>query len=191
VSDPIYRAPSSPSGSIGGGDGSLAFKDSLGGQLAAAVIKPFVKLMPNHVNPISGNIENFDGYHGTVAIAEMASVVISAAARSGKVVEKMAGTLGKEGETVIRGAYEIGDKSKIFINGRVRFPDGINPIARTLSEVKNAAEQSFTRQLRDYLQYAKQEGLRFDLYTRPDTKISKPLQEVIDKGQINHIKDVR
>jgi len=72
------------------------------------------------------------------------------------------------------------------MNGRARIPDGLRP-GESLSEVKNVDRLSFTRQLRDYAEYARSEGLRFDLYTRPSTRLSRPLQDAIDSGTINHL----
>jgi len=100
---------------------------------------------------------------------------------------KSAGALGREGEAAVRAAYNIGDKVKLSINGRVRIPDGLNTAERSLSEVKNVNSLSFTRRLRDYSDYAQSEGFRFDLYTRPDTKLSGPLLNAIDSGFINHL----
>ena len=71
------------------------------------------------------------------------------------------------------------------MKGRERIPDGINRIAGTLSEVKNVAKLSFTRQLHDYLDYAVEEGLQFNLYVRKNTKLSRPLQEAVNQGLIN------
>jgi hypothetical protein len=56
-----------------------------------------------------------------------------------------------------------------------------------VSEVKNVANQSFTQQLRDYLDFAQQTGRSFDLYMRPTTNISGPLQDVMDSGLINRL----
>lgn len=69
------------------------------------------------------------------------------------------------------------------INGRNRIPDGIT--STTLSEVKNVKALSYTRQLRDFADIAKQQGLRYDLYVRPSTKLSGPLMKAVEKGTIN------
>lgn len=66
-------------------------------------------------------------------------------------------------------------------------PDGINRDKQTLSEVKNVDKQSFTKQLRDYADYSQKEGLKFNLYLRPDTKVSGPLQNAIDSGFMNRL----
>lgn len=90
---------------------------------------------------------------------------------------------GQAGELAVSNAYDIGLKQAIQVNGRMRIPDGLT--ATVLSEVKNVASQSFTRQLRDFSQYAVQNGLRFDLYTRPSTILSRPLQQAVQDGLIN------
>lgn len=99
---------------------------------------------------------------------------------------KGAAELGREGESAVRAAYNIGGKpgAAILMNGRARIPDGLT--ADVLSEVKNVKSLSFTRQLRDYSDFAQQTGRRFDLYTRQNTKLSGPLQDAIDSGLINH-----
>ncbi|HET6889848.1 MAG TPA: putative toxin, partial [Pyrinomonadaceae bacterium] len=130
--------------------------------------------------------------YGLAAISVIGAVPLvgdafAAAAKGAKLAKgaKTAGQLGKEGEAAVRGAHEIGEKAKLTINGRGRIPDGLSKDA--LSEVKNVEKLSFTRQLRDYSQYATDEKLRFDLYLRPTTKVSGPLQEAFDKGLINRL----
>ena len=82
-----------------------------------------------------------------------------------------AAKLGQAGEAAVRAAADIGEKTAIRVGGRLlRFPDGINLAEGTLSEVKNVASQSFTRQLNDYLGYARENNLRFDLWIREGTQ---------------------
>lgn len=87
----------------------------------------------------------------------------------------------------VRAAYAIGAKptKSIQMNGRARKPDGLTE--DTLSEVKNVGKLSFTRQLRDYLAYAMEKGLSFNLYTRPNTKLSNPLRDAIDTGHVKQL----
>ncbi len=99
---------------------------------------------------------------------------------------KTAAQLGQEGEAAVRGAYDIGDKLPFEINGRSRIADGLIP-GESISEVKNVGYQAYTQQLRDYVDYAQQNGLRYDLYTRPDTILSSPLQNAISSGRINRV----
>jgi hypothetical protein len=54
-----------------------------------------------------------------------------------------------------------------------------------LSEVKNVTSMSYTRQLRDFAEYSQATGRRFDLYVRPDTRLSGPLADAIGDGLIN------
>jgi RHS repeat-associated protein len=91
--------------------------------------------------------------------------------------------LGSEGEARVRSRYDIGQKVPIKINGDTRIPDGLTNT--TLSEVKNVQTLSYTQQLRDFAQFASQNGLRFDLYVRPGAELSGPLQEAIAHRIIN------
>lgn len=75
-----------------------------------------------------------------------------------------------------------GAKTAIKVNGRTRIPDALTE--STLIEVKNVKTLSFTQQLRDFHTYSKQNGLKFILYTRPNTTLSGPLQEAINSGSI-------
>jgi RHS repeat-associated protein len=90
---------------------------------------------------------------------------------------------GQQGETAVRNSCSIGDSVTITINGRNRRPDGIRP--DTLTEIKNQQYTPFTRQLRDYSDYARQENLRMDLFLPPGGRVSGPLQNAIDSGAIN------
>ena len=56
-----------------------------------------------------------------------------------------------------------------------------------MSEIKNVKKLSFTRQLRDYAQYAKANNLRFDLYVRPGTQLSGELLKAEKDGLVNII----
>ncbi len=100
-------------------------------------------------------------------------------------LELPAAELGRVGEAAVRAAEgTIGAKTKIVINGRARIPDGLVP-GELLTEVKNVGRQSFTRQLRDYADFTRASDLRFDLWTRENTKLSGPLTEAIRSGAIN------
>jgi RHS repeat-associated protein len=90
---------------------------------------------------------------------------------------------GQAGEAAVRSRYDIGEKATRIIDGRKRIFDGLNDEA--VSEVKNVASQSYTRQLKDSVAYAQRTGRRFDLYTRKDTRLSKPLRSAIRDGHIN------
>lgn len=94
----------------------------------------------------------------------------------------LARLLGQAGEDAVG---ITGPKVGIEIpgSGITRFPDELTNT--TLTEVKNVQNSSFTQQLRDYLSYAQQNGLQFNLYVRPTTTLSGPLQNAVSSGQIN------
>lgn len=68
--------------------------------------------------------------------------------------------------------------TKIIMNGNGRIPDGYDP-NMWLQEVKNVKSLSYTSQLRDYFSYAQANHLKMELYIRPDTYLTKPLQAAI------------
>jgi RHS repeat-associated protein len=108
-----------------------------------------------------------------------ASAVETAAARGGIATVR----LGQAGEAAVRGAANIGEKIAIRVGERTRIPDGLT--STVLTEVKNVKSLSFTRQLRDFAQYAEAHNLRFDLWVRQGARISGPLQRAIELGSIN------
>ena len=81
------------------------------------------------------------------------------------------------GEAAGRGAYDIGPKATVSINGRTRILDGLTD--RAVTEVKNVQSLSLTTQIRENIDYAAQTSRRLDLYVRPDTQLSGPLLEAI------------
>jgi hypothetical protein len=50
--------------------------------------------------------------------------------------------------------------------------------------VKNVKYLALTKQIRDYLAHAENNGLTFILHVRPETNYSGPLQQLIDAGRI-------
>jgi predicted double-glycine peptidase len=89
-------------------------------------------------------------------------------------------SLGIAGE---RAAGITGRKSSITLpNGKIRVPDSVTE--NILTEVKNVRSLNFTSQLRDYSNFAQSQGLRFELYVRSNTKLSRPLQNAINQGTI-------
>jgi len=95
---------------------------------------------------------------------------------------RTAAALGRAGEAAVRAAYRIGPKVYIRVNGRLRIPDGMT--GRVLSEVENVQYLSYTQQLRDYAQYARNHCLQFDLYVRSTTRLSGPLADAVRRGEI-------
>ncbi|MGH3391007.1 MAG: putative toxin, partial [Actinomadura sp.] len=93
--------------------------------------------------------------------------------------------VGQAGE---RAAGITKNTNKVQINGRTRIPDELN--ATTIGEVKNVKYQHLSTQLKDDLAYARQNGLQFNLYVRSDTRLSGPLQELVDAGRINLVRNL-
>lgn len=67
-------------------------------------------------------------------------------------------------------------------SAKYRIPDVLTP--STIEEVKNVARQHLSRQLKDYILYAQKTGRQFILHTRRSTKLSKPLQDLVDQGVV-------
>jgi RHS repeat-associated protein len=91
--------------------------------------------------------------------------------------------LGQAGEAAVRAVADIGPKEAIVVAGRTRVPDGLTP--KVVTEIKNVKSLSLTRQLRDFLAFAGQTGRTFDLWVRPSTQLSGPLNNAVTAGLIN------
>lgn len=114
-----------------------------------------------------------------MATTQTLRAVQATAPRSGAAIVRV----GQAGEAAVQAVYQIGNKARILVNGRTRIPDGMT--ATVLSEVKNTARMSFTRQLRDFSDYALATGRRFDLYVRPTTQLTQSLQDAVRTGLVN------
>jgi hypothetical protein len=80
--------------------------------------------------------------------------------------------------------YNIGAKTAIRVAGRDRIPDGLTKTV--LSEVKNVRYLHYSKQLRDFAQFAARKGMRFDLYVRRrSTTLSEELKAAQRAGLIN------
>lgn len=136
---------------------------------------------------ISGLISAARGDHLGAALSLCAlNPVGGQGCGAGKIARRLANAreLGIAGERMagLTGAA----KKAIDVDGRKLFPDEVDEVAGVLKESKNVAKQSYTRQLRSYTKYSKDNGFKFELWTRQDTKLSKPLQKAIADGHIIH-----
>nr|WP_255724382.1 putative toxin [Terrimonas ginsenosidimutans] len=114
---------------------------------------------------------------GSGSVANTSKVVAGT-----ETVAKTPAQLGKEGMTAAGIEQNTTRIPSASGKAAYRVPDGLT--TTTLSEVKNVAKQSYTSQLQDYVQYAQQNGLKFDLYVRPTTQLSQPLMDQVNKGNI-------
>ena len=177
-------------------DGLIASLVSNYAQSAASAASGFVQ-SSGLSNYVSNSLEGLSRIPGGLAnlasdpdgalrtIASLPIVPGAAVAEEVPLLAKSAYQLGVEGETAVRNAFDIGDKTSVVFNGRTIIPDALN--GTTLSEVKNVASLSFSNQLRTYSDFAQQTGLGFDLYVRPTTTFSRPLQNAVDSGLINRL----
>jgi RHS repeat-associated protein len=96
----------------------------------------------------------------------------------------LARQLGAAGESL---AGLSGPKVAIRILGsnRLRIPDNLTPT--TLTEVKNVASQSLTKQIKDFAAYARQNGLKFELILRQNTVLTSPLRQAEINGEVKII----
>lgn len=72
------------------------------------------------------------------------------------------------------------------VSGKPRISD--NGTNKSVWETKNVVYQYFSTQIKDAIAFAKSTGRQFVLYLRQSTKISKPLEEQIKKGNIKRRK---
>ena len=110
---------------------------------------------------------------------ESASIYSLAAENTGTALARQLGQAGED-------AVGIDQAAKVSIeipgSGQIRIPDALTDT--TLTEVKNVGSLSYTQQLRDFSTYSQANGLNFELYVRPTTQLSGPLQQAITNGQI-------
>ncbi len=96
--------------------------------------------------------------------------------------------LGKAGESIVKSAFKLSDDVAQLtipsLTGTKNFRKADFLTATTLFEVKNIKGLSNTSQLKDLLKFAEQGGKEFVLVVRKETQLSKPLQELVDKGEI-------
>jgi Restriction endonuclease fold toxin 7 len=133
---------------------------------------------------VTGGIGNMAaGVHGLSAALMMkgdgGGDAAGGAARGGASVVRT----GQAGEAAVRSVADIGDKTLVRVAGRTRIPDGLTSTA--LSEVKNVNSLSYTKQLRDFAAHARANGLKFDLWVKPTTQLSGPLEQEISSRAIN------
>lgn len=95
-------------------------------------------------------------------------------------------TLGKLGEAASgldKNTERIGSATN---TASYRIPDGLDHANQILSEVKNVKYQPLTNQIKDFSSYTQSNGYKFELYTRSNTQLSGPLQNMVNSGDIIH-----
>jgi RHS repeat-associated protein len=94
----------------------------------------------------------------------------------------LVGTIGRLGEAgeLAAGIIKNTERIESFTGKAYRIPDELNAAERVIGEVKNVSYQAYTKQLRDYVQYAQKYGYEFRLYIKQGAKLSVPLQDAIN-----------
>lgn len=114
----------------------------------------------------------------------VASAAISTAGAAAQRMEN-ARKLGQQGEQAANIVKNTERIKSLTNTAKYRVPDALSKT--TLTEIKNVKYQALTNQIKDFVLWSEQEGLEFVLKTRLDTKISAPLQNLIDEGKIIHL----
>jgi hypothetical protein len=118
----------------------------------------------------------------TVNDISKAGDVVADAGKTVKITPQALGRAGEELSGLTKNTERIPSATK---TANFRIPDGLDHSTKMVSEVKNVKYQSFSNQIKDSLIYSKNNEYGFELITRPDTRISGPLQSAIDAGDIN------
>lgn len=121
----------------------------------------------------------------TPGIGGILKAFTAGAAETGMESVRVAGQAGESAAGILKNTNRIPSVSG---TRPYRIPDELN--SSTLGEVKNVTRLSYTRQLHDFQAYAQSTGRSFNLYVRGTTKLSGPLQDAIDVGEINLIRNL-
>jgi Restriction endonuclease fold toxin 7 len=91
------------------------------------------------------------------------------------------GKAGEEAAGIVKNTERIASATK---TAKYRIPDKLDHAARVIGEVKNVKSLSYTNQLKDFAAYAEKNKYAFELWVRPTTKLSGPLQKQVEAGKI-------
>lgn len=92
--------------------------------------------------------------------------------------------LGRAGEIAVGAILNSNRIPSASGTAAYRIPDILNHSSRGIGEVKNVGSLSYTNQLRDFATYAQRTGYSFELWVRPTTQLTGPLQQAIARGDI-------
>ncbi len=129
-------------------------------------------------------IAPFGKIAGLLAHSKIVVAAIKVAEKGGAKAARGAAQLGRAGEAaagIVKNTERIASASG---TAAYRVPDVLNHSARVIGEVKNVGSLSYTSQLRDFVSYASSNGYRFELWVRPTTQLSGPLQQAVSSGDV-------
>jgi hypothetical protein len=123
-------------------------------------------------------------YGGAVAVkSAVAGTTYSAMAANATTGGSGPVQAGKEGESRASAHEDLGARERYTgESGKPRVSDGSTPTK--LNEVKNVAKQGWTSQLKDAAAQAKGTGRQFQLWLRPTTTITAPLENARQAGEV-------
>jgi hypothetical protein len=154
------------------------------GDAAKLALKPIMAAAGSTVNAAAGVVgaalKKFDDKVDDVPFSGGGNAVVDEA-KDNLARNRRIGEQGERSSNTVKNTQRIPSTSR---PGQYRIPDGLDEA--TLTEIKNVAKLSNTSQLRDFLEHAKNTNRTFILETRQSTKISGPLQNLIDDGLIDH-----
>jgi len=125
------------------------------------------------------------GYASEAIVGNMATAGTAATTATQKM--ENARKLGQQGEKAAKIIKNTERIKSLTNTAKYRIPDALDKSKKVLTEIKNVKSQGLTSQLKDFSLWADEKGYDFILKTRPDTKISGPLQQYIDSGKIIHM----
>jgi hypothetical protein len=96
----------------------------------------------------------------------------------------LARLLGQAGEDAVGIAGNTQRIESLTGTAAYRTPDILDEANQIIGEVKNVGYLSYTNQLQDFNLFAQQNGYQFQLYVRPSTVLSGPLQSQVGAGNI-------
>lgn len=117
----------------------------------------------------------------TLGESALARNALRKAALSGPSLARRLGNVGESAANIIKNTERI---PSLTGTANYRIPDVLDRAAGVIGEVKNVQNLSYTSQIRDFVSYGQQSGLRFELIVRPTTQITAPLQEAVSQGNI-------
>jgi hypothetical protein len=104
-------------------------------------------------------------------------LLIAAAAKASPQISRALGRAGEIAAGIVKNTERIISTTN---PGKYRIPDMLDPLKGVIGEVKNVCYLYNSNQLRDFIEFAKSNGYRFQLYVRETTRISAPLQAALD-----------
>lgn len=92
--------------------------------------------------------------------------------------------LGKIGEKMAKWPKNRKHITSLTKSAKYRVPDYLNKTEKIIGEVKNVKKLKYTKQLQDFVQYARMKDYTFVLKVRKSTKFDEGLITLIELGEI-------